>query len=253
MIRAQVFQNAVCNWRCWYCFVDFQLLSANAKHAEWATPDDLVGRYLAQENPPCIIDLSGGQPDLTPEWVVWTLDALEQRGLCSQVYLWSDDNLSNDYFWRYLAAADRKRLAMCRTYGRVGCFKGINEDSFAFNTLASPTLFPEQFTLFERLARSGIDLYGYVTLTLPSLEGLGDDISRFFDKLQRIHPLLPLRVIPLEIAIFSPVEARMNPEKQAALENQQVAIEYWKAELGQRFSESDRNKHICDIDIQSIN
>src|SRR5688500_7790156 len=30
-IRAQVFQNAVCNWRCWYCFVDFKLLAANRK------------------------------------------------------------------------------------------------------------------------------------------------------------------------------------------------------------------------------
>src|SRR4051812_44289246 len=30
-LRAQIFQNAVCNWRCWYCYVDFQLLSANRK------------------------------------------------------------------------------------------------------------------------------------------------------------------------------------------------------------------------------
>src|SRR4051812_47174251 len=27
ILEAQVFQNAVCNWRCWYCFVDFALLS----------------------------------------------------------------------------------------------------------------------------------------------------------------------------------------------------------------------------------
>src|SRR5690349_12409002 len=25
-IRAQAFQNAACNWRCWYCFVPFNLL-----------------------------------------------------------------------------------------------------------------------------------------------------------------------------------------------------------------------------------
>jgi hypothetical protein len=31
-IRAQVFQNAVCNWRCWYCFVPFNLLNANKRH-----------------------------------------------------------------------------------------------------------------------------------------------------------------------------------------------------------------------------
>jgi hypothetical protein len=32
-IEAQVFQNAVCNWRCWYCFVPFRLLDANTKHS----------------------------------------------------------------------------------------------------------------------------------------------------------------------------------------------------------------------------
>src|SRR5437763_303277 len=36
-LHAQVFQNAACNWRCWYCFVPFDLLSANTKHARWIT------------------------------------------------------------------------------------------------------------------------------------------------------------------------------------------------------------------------
>ncbi len=27
-MTAQVFQNAACNWRCWYCFVPFQMLTA---------------------------------------------------------------------------------------------------------------------------------------------------------------------------------------------------------------------------------
>src|SRR4051812_43868625 len=27
-INAQVFQNAACNWRCWYCYVPFDLLAA---------------------------------------------------------------------------------------------------------------------------------------------------------------------------------------------------------------------------------
>src|ERR1700686_646437 len=28
-IQVQVFQNAICSWRCWYCFVDYDLLSGN--------------------------------------------------------------------------------------------------------------------------------------------------------------------------------------------------------------------------------
>src|SRR5215813_7541953 len=51
-LRAQVFQNAVCNWRCWYCFVPFNLLSASRKHSRWVTVDDLLDLYLAEDNPP---------------------------------------------------------------------------------------------------------------------------------------------------------------------------------------------------------
>src|ERR1039457_4259875 len=44
-IRAQVFQNAVCNWRCWYCFVPFSLLSGNPKRSAWFTAAELVDVY----------------------------------------------------------------------------------------------------------------------------------------------------------------------------------------------------------------
>ena len=64
LLRAQAFQNAVCNWRCWYCFVPFNLLSANAKHADWLAPSELVDLYLEERGRPSVIDLTGGQPDL---------------------------------------------------------------------------------------------------------------------------------------------------------------------------------------------
>src|SRR6476660_8205378 len=51
-LNAQVFQNAVCNWRCWYCFVDFDLLSANKRHADLMTPGDLLDLYLDDPEPP---------------------------------------------------------------------------------------------------------------------------------------------------------------------------------------------------------
>ncbi len=96
ILRAQVFQNAVCNWRCWYCFVPFNLLAAHPRHSRWVTADELIELYLREPGRPSVIDLSGGQPDLTPEWVPWTMRALRDRGLEGRVYLWSDDNLSND-------------------------------------------------------------------------------------------------------------------------------------------------------------
>src|ERR1043165_6298843 len=72
-IRAQVFQNSICNWRCWYCFVDYSLLSGDQRHGSFLTCEQMLDLYLAEKNPPPMIDLTGGQPDLTPEWVPWMM------------------------------------------------------------------------------------------------------------------------------------------------------------------------------------
>ena len=80
-IQAQVFQNAICSWRCWYCFVDFSLLSANPTHSEYKTVQQLLDLYLKEPNRPKIVDLSGGQPDLVPEWGLWFADAIHEMNL----------------------------------------------------------------------------------------------------------------------------------------------------------------------------
>lgn len=163
IIQAQVFQTSICNWRCWYCFVPFNLLSANQKHSDWLTPQELVDLYLNQPHPPSIIDLTGGQPDLVPEWIPWMMEELQRRGIDKKIYLWSDDNLSNDYFWQFLSDKDRVLISSYSHYGRVCCFKGFNSTSFAFNTKALPQLFNRQFDLMRRLLSLNIDIYAYAT------------------------------------------------------------------------------------------
>lgn len=236
LLRAQVFQTASCNWRCWYCFVDFKLLSADPGQSEWVTADDLAGRYLAEPDRPAVIDLTGGQPGLTPEWVPWTMRALVDRGIDSDVYLWSDDNLSNDFFWRYLPDEDIELVASYPMYGRVCCFKGFDSKSFAFNTAAAPELFDRQFELFQRLMTLGIDLYAYVTLTTPSKDGVADRVRAFVDRLQRVDENLPLRTVPLKIQAYTPAEARMSTTHDEAVGHQQIAVEAWQREVDDRFS-----------------
>lgn len=92
----------------------FNLLAANRKYADYLSPARLIDLYLKQPNPPLVIDLTGGQPDLVPEWLPWMMAELRTRGLERAVYLWSDDNLSNDYFWRFLSETDRERVATYR-------------------------------------------------------------------------------------------------------------------------------------------
>lgn len=249
-LRAQVFQNASCNWRCWYCFVDFKLLSADERFARWVDTDNLIATYLAESDPPAVIDLTGGQPDLVPEWVLWVMDGVEAAGCSQRVYLWSDDNLSNDYFWRYLDDTERCRIATYKGYGKVCCFKGYDETSFVFNTLADSTLFDRQFDLFRRLLRTGIDLYAYATFTTPEVVDLRDRMRRFIDRLQNLAPELPLRTVPLKIDAYTPVRPRMKAGHSAALEYQFRAIEAWNEELEHRFSAKDRAKNVVDVRLQ---
>jgi uncharacterized Fe-S cluster-containing radical SAM superfamily protein len=251
LLRSQVFQNAACNWRCWYCFVPFSLLSADPRYSAWLSTAELIDLYLAQDSPPPMLDLTGGQPDLVPEWVLWTMQELRARGLSQRVYLWSDDNLSNDYFWRFLSDDDREFIASYPMYGRGCCFKGFNEESFVFNTCAAPDLFSQQFALMKRLLDLGLDIYGYVTLTSRTATAVESDMARFVDDLQALDPMLPLRVVPLEIKAFTPVVSRLTAAAKDSMRNQQLAVARWLAELDARFSTDDRRKPITAVPLLS--
>jgi uncharacterized Fe-S cluster-containing radical SAM superfamily protein len=247
MLQVQVFQNAICSWRCWYCFVDFDLLSANPRFSEFKTCEQILDLYSAERDRPLVIDLSGGQPDLVPEWGYWFYQALMKRGLSDRVYLWTDDNLSNDYLWRFLNSNQISELARASHYGRVGCFKGYDPLSFSFNTKAAPELFNQQFHLMRRLVDSGFDVFGYVTLTNNTDSDLRRLMRIFIDKMQEeVHELFPLRTIPLKISKFSPTKGRMTSEEERAIEIQSAAVTVWSEELGARFSAEVRKRSITE-------
>lgn len=252
MLRAQVFQNAVCNWRCWYCYVDFPLLSGNSEHSEMRSADQLLDLYLQIEDRPQVIDLSGGQPDLVPEWVAWMIEGVRDRGLSAEVYLWSDDNLSNDYFWTKLDTEQREVISSYAGYGKVCCFKGYDDASFAFNTAAATELFDRQFELMRRLlSDTEIDLYAYATFTSPHDTAISEKMTTFIDRLQELDEHLPLRLIPLRVGAFTPVQARgLTTDHERALVVQDEVIAAWNAELASRFDENLRRRSICDVPLR---
>ena len=251
MMRVQVFQNSVCNWRCWYCFVDFALLRGDAVRSDWMSAEEMLRLYLAEENRPLVLDLTGGQPDLTPEWVPWMMEAITKQGLAEHIYLWSDDNLSNDYFWRFLPREAHQRIAAYRNYGRVGCFKGFDAESFAFNTGAAASLFDQQFDLMGRLIKLGLDAYAYVTLTTPNPVGIADGVRRLLDRLQALDSNLPLRTVPLEVRMYSPVEQRnLREEHHLAMQLQWEAIMTWQSEIEARFAPNLRGLSIAEVQLE---
>ena len=246
-LRAQVFQNAACNWRCWYCYVDFDRLSADTRVSDYFTSDELIQLYLDEANRPDVIDISGGQPDLVPEWILWMMQSLKKHGLEGKIYLWSDDNLSNRYFFAYLSHEQRNEIARFQNYSRVACFKGYDEKSFSFNTLAAPELFNQQFEIYKELLEEGLDMYAYVTFTALPHAGLTYKIEQFVDKLQAIHVNLPLRTVPLKITAFTPTKHRINQDQTLALNYQYEVHARWIEQITNRFSQNEINIPICDI------
>jgi uncharacterized Fe-S cluster-containing radical SAM superfamily protein len=248
-IEALVFQNAACNWRCWYCYVPFNCLSADERYSEWASMSKLVDLYAELPVRPPVLDLSGGQPELTPEMTLWIMRALRNRGLDSGCFLWSDDNLSEEFFWTALSESERKEITSYKNYARVGCFKGFDAASFSFNTMAEASGFDRQFSIMRRSIESGLTMYAYATFTGKQGFGLRSAMQTFVDKLQDIHPHLPLRTVPLEVQIFTPTSGRIRAEHLQALRVQQEAVAAWNEELETRFSVEERALPICAVTL----
>ena len=77
----QIFRLGACNFRCWYCFVDFRYLKSNPEYGDFMSVEKMVDLYQAQENAPKIIYLTGGQPDLAPEWTFWMMEELDRKSV----------------------------------------------------------------------------------------------------------------------------------------------------------------------------
>jgi uncharacterized Fe-S cluster-containing radical SAM superfamily protein len=248
-VEAQVFQLNACNYRCWYCFVDNANIAGRKESGKFFTTDELVDMYLSEKERAPVIDLSGGQPDLVPEWTPWMMRSLIERKIQNDLLLWSDDNLSTDFFWRFLTDSEISLIESYKNYCRVCCFKGIDPYTYSINTGMQETRFKVQFELFKRLMELNIDLYGYITLTSPVSTDFKNVIPRLFDTFQELHEDLPLRIIPLKIYEYTPVLNRKISGTNHLLEGQKIAMQFWRKELKSRFSEQKRNAPITDISI----
>jgi uncharacterized Fe-S cluster-containing radical SAM superfamily protein len=232
--RAQVFQVSGCSYRCWYCYVPYRMLSGNEVVSEWLSPDEMIERYLAEVDRPQIVDLSGGSPDLVPEWIAWTMDALDSNHLSESVYLWSDDNLSSDLLMSAESRPLLQRVERYAGYGRVCCLKGFDASSFTFSTGVSEDEFSRQLRTLKSYLATSIDLYGYITLACPPGRDHSGKIRRLMDELQTMRETFIERLVPLRIEKFSTMTGRLDSRRREALQYQDELIQIWIEELSLR-------------------
>lgn len=249
MIETEVFQIASCNVKCWYCFVPEDLKRASQCNSKWFTASDMLDMFQRDCEGVRVLDLSGGNPELVPEWTYYVMKELEKRKLEGSIYLWSDDTLTTNYFFEFLNESQIEYIKNYKFYGKVCCFKGFDNHSFSFNTKLPPVYFDKQFENFEKYFALGLDMYGYVTFTTDDINELEEKMTNFIARLRKIHPLLPLRIVPLKITVFTPVHNRMNQVYIKAIENQNIVYREWKKQLEDIYEEKILNTKICDISL----
>lgn len=236
---SQLFQIAGCNFRCWFCYVDDKSLRANPSNSRFFRAEELLELFLAEPIRPRIITLTGGQPDLVPEWLPWIMRAMYKLGIADDYFLWMDDNLSTDFAWQFLSKEDWELIRGYRNFAKIACLKSFCEAGFCENTSAKADYFEFQIENFKRLAETGIDLYGYIILTISEMEW-AKELPKFMDRLQsEIHENILLRITPLEIKVYTPTSQRVNQIYTRALRNQYEILGLWMTELEKRYQKVD--------------
>ena len=247
LMLAQVFQLAYCNMNCWYCFVPDELKSG--KVFSWFSAEELFDKFLEENISDCyVIDISGGNPELTPEFVLWFMQAMMKKKKENDYYLWSDDSISTNSMESNLSRQDIEFMSNYKNYGKVCCFKGFDKYSYHFNTGYNESVYKDQFTYVKKYIDYGFDVYAYITLTTDNLDNIEKNIGGFFDYVQKnITEHFPLRIVPLKIIEFSPTQKRLNINYKRAILNQKVVLNIWNEEIEKRFSPEQRDMNIADI------
>ena len=235
MLEAQVFQCSGCNIDCWYCFVPNSHRTPKNKQAYFLTSDELIDFFLSQENPPYVIDLSGGQPDLIPEWIPWMMEGLIKRNVENNFFLWSDDNLTTNYLFKFLSPEEMDLIQHYKNYAKVSCFKGISPPAYKYNSDLPYDAFELSFEIAKDLISLGIEIYFYVVFVVESLTQIEKDMDIFFNKLRSLHELVPLRTVPLKINVYG-TTIENNKIREKAIENQYKVLSIWQEKLDKNYS-----------------
>jgi len=239
-----------CNLKCWQCYVDDVNKSANPKYGRFFSAEEILIEFLVEsrkaqflidpDRKVNILRLSGGDPFLVPEIIVWIIEAAEKFGLENYIYFWVDTNLaSGDFYWKYLTNKQREKIRNFKNIGFMGCYKGYDEESFTKTCGAAPKFFNEQFKMHRRLIKEELDVYSYfypLVYSDYSDRKLRKCLVLFINRLQKeVNLLAPLRLTTPYTKIYSPTQNRLTPERKKSLELQYAATKIWKEEIKKQF------------------
>jgi len=247
-----IVQIGSCNFRCFYCYVDYRFLAGrNVIHV---TAEDILSAFLrhrdalAQEGVRLnVLRISGGEPLLAPDLTLSCLKMLRQAGLDNEVCIKTETNLSplvpTDRGCAAAQWADLREFREFRNFIMHPTFHGIDGDSLQRNASAPWDEFEMMLDAVRTLIDLEIDFYpsfGANTVTPGT-------VDPFFRALKDIHPKLPLRVAvrKFDLGYESPA-TRDNTRRNIQVFDGRETIRRWhdllQAEYGVGYGEVPRHE-----------
>jgi uncharacterized Fe-S cluster-containing radical SAM superfamily protein len=246
-----IVQLGVCNFRCWYCYVDYKLLSGRSTllvTAEMIMEQFFDQRQKAKANGQeyNVLRISGGEPFFAPDLMLSCLKIVKEKGLDSEVCIKTETNLSpllkigTHSFAEEWASLEE--LSRYKNFYVHPTLHGINPDSLHTNSAVNPDLFDKLLEGLQTLLTYKIDFYpSFSSNTISS-----DNIPGFFQNLKSINYNLPLRtaVRPFRFD-YEVIRERKQGKRALPVFEHQQAITLWdsllRSEYGVGYAEKPRH------------
>lgn len=197
--QTQVFQIGVCPFRCRYCFVDRENLDGTNPNSSFFKPTDILQMFLESWPNICNLDLSGGSPDLCPEFLFELLTEIERINLKGKVTIWVESNLDIRYYSKF--PLDKiNYISTFPNFHLLCSLKGWNTSSVAYNTRNTAS-FDKQLDGLGFFIQHNFPLSVYLVFIGQKIADYNEVVT-LFQQLYHISHELPEYCVPLYIKKF---------------------------------------------------
>lgn len=225
--QSQVFQIGICTLKCWYCFVDRENLDGTNPYSAYLKPKDILQMFL--ESWPNIrnLDISGGSPDLCPEFVLELLCEIERAGLKEKITIWVESNLDVNYYCK-LPRKKIEYMAAFPNFHLLCSLKGWDSPSVAFNTRNTAS-FDQQLDGLRFFYQHNFSLSVYLVFVGKTIAN-NKEVTELFNQLKRISRKLPEQCIPIYIKKFH-AQGNVGNSLSKTYDDQKRAARWWDQQI----------------------
>lgn len=250
--RHAIVQIGVCNFRCFYCYVDYDFLTG--KNVMNVRAQDIVDQFLdlrqkalAEGSNLNVLRISGGEPMLVPDLTIEVLRIIKKMGLDDQIGIKTETNLSplaTDEEGTCVAEkwADLKELSSFKNFIMHPTFHGIDKESLGRVSGAKWDSYDIMISGLQKLIDLKIEFFPSFGSNVYDME----DVVNFFDLCKSVHPNLPGRIAVREFNVnYDAPLVREHGAREIKLVDPIPVMEKWdsllRKEYGVGYGETPRH------------